>query len=199
MSKRIDLTGQKFGRLTVTKYDHTEKPRGTAYYLCKCECGKDVLVASGHLKNGHTQSCGCFQQEKMRITSTNNTWGRKHEDPQIVSANHIWKCAYADGCSYETFMILSQQPCHYCGILPSNIFNKYINKNGKLTNIKVKEAWAEQAHFIYNGLDRIDPLKDHSENNIVPCCFRCNRAKDNTTVKEFTEWLVRVSNHFLNK
>src|ERR1035437_10132264 len=188
MTKRIDLTGQKFGKLTVIQYDHTEKPRGTAFYLCLCECGNNVICQSGHLKSGHTQSCGCFQQEQAKIASTNNTWGRKYEDPKNISANHIWKCTYADGCSFETFMKLSQMPCHYCNISPSNTFNKYINHENQLTNNKVSKEWATLAYFTYNGLDRIDSLKNHSEDNIVPCCFRCNRAKDDTTVKEFTEW-----------
>jgi hypothetical protein len=197
MSKRIDLDGQKFGKLTVIKYDHTEKPRGTAIFLCSCECGNIVPVASGHLRSGHTQSCGCYHQEQAAISSTNNTWGRKHKNPQIISAKHIWERSYSDGCSFETFMILSQKPCYYCGILPSNTFNKYLTKRGTLTNTKVKEVWAEQAYFTYNGLDRIDPSKDHSEDNVVPCCFRCNRAKDDMTAEEFKVWLQRLTNHFL--
>jgi len=194
MPKRIDLTGQKFERLSVIKYSHTVKPRGNAFYLCLCECGNKIEVQSGHLKSGHTKSCGCFQQEKTKINSINNTWGRKYDNPQIISSKFIWKISYSDGCSYEKFMILSQQPCYYCGILPSNNFNKYINKDGKLTNSEVKRFWAEQAYFTYNGLDRIDSSKDHSEDNIVPCCFRCNRAKDDMSIEEFKEWIIRISN-----
>lgn len=199
MSKRIDLTGQKFGRLTVIKYDHTEKPKGIAFYLCDCECGNNIMVQSGHLKNGHTQSCGCFQQEQIRITSTNNTWGRKYDNSKIITAKQVWKTSYSDGCSFKTFMELSQQPCYYCEILPYNTFNKYINKNGKLTNTEVSIDWAEQAYFTYNGLDRIDSNKSHTEDNIVTCCIKCNIAKHDMTMEEFKMWVSNISKHFLNK
>src|ERR1700676_4273069 len=111
----------------------------------------------------------------------------------MASAKTIWQCSYSDGCSFETFILLSQQPCHYCGDLPSNLFNKYINKEGELTNEKVSKEWAAQAYFTYNGLDRIDSSIIHLENNIVPCCIKCNIAKRDMSVKEFRMWIERLA------
>lgn len=197
MSKRVDLTGQKFGKLTVIKYDHTEKPVGKSFWLCECECGKETVVYSGHLKNGHTKSCGCLQVDIITKRSNGNTWGRKYETSQISSAKHAWQASYTDGCSFETFMILSQQPCYYCGEPPSNRFNKYITKRGTLTNDEVSVNWAEQGYFTYNGLDRIDSSVPHLENNIVPCCLKCNQAKNNMSVEEFKIWITKIYNHFI--
>lgn len=56
--KFIDLTGQKFNRLTILEY------KGASKWLCKCDCGKEIIVASNNLKNGHTKSCGCLKIEK---------------------------------------------------------------------------------------------------------------------------------------
>jgi hypothetical protein len=54
-----DLTGQKFGKLTAIK--PTSMKDGThMYWLCQCECGNIKEVASGHLKKGAIQSCGCI-------------------------------------------------------------------------------------------------------------------------------------------
>ena len=53
----IDLTGQKFGKLTAESY-HTENSK--VYWKCKCDCGNYTTVVSQNLKNGHTQSCGCI-------------------------------------------------------------------------------------------------------------------------------------------
>ena len=51
MRKYEDLTGQKFGRLTVIKYAYSKK--GARYWLCECSCGnKEKYVTTGHLKNG---------------------------------------------------------------------------------------------------------------------------------------------------
>ena len=53
-----DLSGMKYGFLTVLSYAYTGKNRKT-FFLCKCECGKEKAVESSHLKDGHTTSCGC--------------------------------------------------------------------------------------------------------------------------------------------
>lgn len=60
--KRIDLTGNVFGRLTVLSYSHTYQ--GNSYWLCLCECGKETKVAGHALRreNG-TKSCGCISRE----------------------------------------------------------------------------------------------------------------------------------------
>lgn len=60
LGRRIDYTGQKFGKLTVIK---TFQKNGKSYCKCKCECEniKDILSAS--LKRGLTKSCGCLEAE----------------------------------------------------------------------------------------------------------------------------------------
>lgn len=57
MSKLIDLTGCKFGKLTVLRRDSTIN--GVVYWLCRCECGKETRVPSQKLRIGATKSCGC--------------------------------------------------------------------------------------------------------------------------------------------
>lgn len=68
MSKLIDLTGQRFGRLTVLKI--AKKVRRTYYYLCKCDCGNLKVVRGSHLKSGKIQSCRCLQKEKAKELAT---------------------------------------------------------------------------------------------------------------------------------
>ena len=55
----IDLTGMVFGKLTVL--ERAANPGSKiAKFRCLCECGKETVVRAGHLKNGHTKSCGCL-------------------------------------------------------------------------------------------------------------------------------------------
>jgi hypothetical protein len=193
--RRIDLTGQKFGRLTVIKYDHTgNPPRYEAFWNCQCECGKITTITYGHLKFGHTQSCGCLHSETVSKRNTGNTVGRKYSDPKLATANHIWQITYRDGCSFEKFLELSQQPCHYCGELPFITFNKYKAKDGRYISDVIDE-WADRSDFTYNGLDRVDSSRDHSEDNIVPCCIICNRAKHAMTSEQFLTWIEKAFNH----
>lgn len=62
-----DLTGQKFGMLTVVQQcDDYIKPSGQhfARYLCKCDCGNEKLISvtADMLKSGRTRSCGCLRR-----------------------------------------------------------------------------------------------------------------------------------------
>jgi hypothetical protein len=52
-----DLSGEKFGKLTAIKY--TRKSSKRFGWLCKCECGKKVIIATYKLINGTRKSCGC--------------------------------------------------------------------------------------------------------------------------------------------
>ena len=72
MPKLIDLTGQKFGRLTVLERNKTRK--GVAW-ICKCDCGKIVSRLGGSLRSGQTLSCGCLKDEKHRKDLTNQKFG----------------------------------------------------------------------------------------------------------------------------
>lgn len=67
--RRKDLTGMRFGRLTVLSTDgkHTG---GNLIWTCRCECGNECNVASNNLQNGHTQSCGCQKAEAQQDANT---------------------------------------------------------------------------------------------------------------------------------
>src|SRR3990167_9560710 len=73
MSRLIDVTGQKFGRLAVKrKADNIILPSGVVktvwecVWECVCDCGVITLVPSHHLRSGRTKSCGCFRREFLR-------------------------------------------------------------------------------------------------------------------------------------
>lgn len=61
-NKFVDLTGQKFGRLTVLSRCE-ENNRGYAQWLCKCDCGNTKIVRTDLLKSGRVRSCGCIARE----------------------------------------------------------------------------------------------------------------------------------------
>lgn len=66
MAKLIDLTNQKFGKLTAIKRaEDYIKPSGAKMvrWECKCDCGNTIVVRGDHLRNGTTKSCGCSRKE----------------------------------------------------------------------------------------------------------------------------------------
>jgi len=62
MTKALELTGQRFGRLTVKKKVE-EDNRHNINWLCQCDCGNITKVDGSALKRGVTQSCGCLHRE----------------------------------------------------------------------------------------------------------------------------------------
>ena len=66
MSKLIDLTGQKFGRLLVLKKDNTRITKSGSYWICQCECGTIKSIKSSSLRRGEIQSCGCLRNERSK-------------------------------------------------------------------------------------------------------------------------------------
>lgn len=58
----VDITGRRYGRLTVLGRSGAKEKNST--WRCRCECGNECVVQYGNLKSGHTKSCGCLSREK---------------------------------------------------------------------------------------------------------------------------------------
>ena len=99
MGKFIDLTGQKYGKLTILKKSEQRTSGGRIQWECECECGNKILATGDHLRSGHTKSCGCLQKQIAREINfkdiSNQRFGKL-----IAIANEksnsqgaaIWKC-----------------------------------------------------------------------------------------------------------
>ncbi|MCI1985361.1 MAG: alcohol dehydrogenase [Lactobacillus sp.] len=88
--RRKDLTGQKFGRLTVVNYVGAAK-NGNARWLCKCDCGNETVVDGYRLRKGTTISCGCYRREYMRkaIMENPKTVAQMGQKSQFVHSEGV--------------------------------------------------------------------------------------------------------------
>jgi len=179
MSAFMDLTGQKFNRLTVIKRVENNKLQKTMW-LCKCECGNEIVVCGYSLKNGHTKSCGCLRKENLERFHKQNTLATGIAGMRNVINSYKQK-AYNYVLTEKQFEEITQQPCYYCGAKPNNRANRK-DCNGV---------------YIYNGLDRVDNTKGYTVENVVPCCKICNIAKGKLTLQEFKKWIDQIY-HYLN-
>ena len=82
MGEFKDLTGQRFGRLTVIELAIIKGEN--TFWKCKCDCGKCCIVTRRNLKSGNTKSCGCLHAER-RIEA--NTTHSKSKTPLYMK----WK------------------------------------------------------------------------------------------------------------
>lgn len=69
--KKLDLTGQRFGKLTVLA--PAENIGTKTAWLCKCDCGRQTVVKTQKLRSGRTVSCGCVHDGGMGLTYVDGT------------------------------------------------------------------------------------------------------------------------------
>lgn len=97
MGNYIDLTGQRFGQLTVL-YRVENNNRGEIQWLCHCDCGNDTIVTSGHLRSGSTKSCGCLWKRKSKYD------GEGSYDPMYPTWNNmINRCNNPNSNRYDDY------------------------------------------------------------------------------------------------
>lgn len=100
MAKYEDLTGRRFGKLTVIRRaekGEVEKPKKgcNVYWFCRCDCGGEKYVPTASLKKGGTQSCGCIPKDaavKHREMSNKNEIAQAEKVRQYLCKKHGRKC-----------------------------------------------------------------------------------------------------------
>lgn len=65
-ARAIEMTGKRFGRLTVVARAPRRLPSRTTRWDCRCDCGNTANVDGSMLRSGATRSCGCLASELMR-------------------------------------------------------------------------------------------------------------------------------------
>ena len=108
MYKFNDLSGMKFGRLTVRNVSGRTSDRHLLWD-CLCDCGKTVFVSSRDLTSGHTQSCGCLQREK--ITKHGGRSARNTERLYFVWRGMISRCETPSASGYEYYGLRGVKVC----------------------------------------------------------------------------------------
>ena len=169
-ARPIDETGNKYGLLTVLRRAGTGGGR-SATWLCRCECGNEFVAIGSKLRGGLAKSCGCLWRLPKGLANA-----------RCILGVYRRKAGYrglAWELTQEQFLDLTGKSCHYCGVEPRQTYDR-IGSNGAYT---------------YNGIDRVDNSKGYVIENCVPCCGRCNRAKDVMGLDEFTGWIARVYHH----
>lgn len=98
MSKAVDLTGLRFGKLVAVRNTGEKRVRSFVW-KCLCDCGGVKLATSGDLKPGKVKSCGCLQKispnnlshghaRKRLVTGTYRSWQMMHRRCLGYSAVH---------------------------------------------------------------------------------------------------------------
>jgi len=142
-----NLTGKKFGRLSVIKQTGKDK-NGHSLWLCKCDCGKEKIILGISLQSGCTKSCGCLKKEldKKRNLKHNHAQRGKVSKTYNSWVHMIQRCTNPNCEIYK----------HYGG-----------------RGIKVCKRWLKFENFLEDigeipkglTLDRVDNNKGYSPKN----------------------------------
>lgn len=103
MAKAKDLTGQRFGRLTVIRRDEVNASDGHASWICRCDCGKIISARSSLLRQGKTKSCGCLARDLTVARSKTHGMSR-------TKVHRIWS-----GMKQRCFHVSDNAYSHYGG------------------------------------------------------------------------------------
>lgn len=77
MTRRIDMTGRRFGRVTVLEFAGVTELSRNARWKCRCDCGTVFITTGDALRRGSCRSCGCLRSENSRR--------------QAVGASRVWR------------------------------------------------------------------------------------------------------------
>jgi hypothetical protein len=175
-----DLTGKKFGKLTVISFKS-----GKSEWYCKCDCGNETVARTPNLIKGRHASCGCNVREN--ISKAKKEIGT---DIYLKRAFNAYKVgairrSYTFELTLDQFLSITSKNCQYCGIEPqeTNLIKWWKEKRNSLDEFKL------------NGIDRVDNSKGYVESNCVPCCKIYNMAKLTLTLDEWHTWIQRIIKH----
>lgn len=155
--KKVDLTGVRFGKLTVV-CDSGRDKHGRVMWECLCDCGDQIKAQSGNLRNGNTTSCGCNKNKpsKRRLDLTGLRVGRlevvKHS--HVKSSISYWECL----CD--------------CG-------NECVVTTSRLSRSKTKSCGCLQAENRFAVNKPLGPAKwARTVKSIQPCCAKCDSTNE---------------------
>ena len=170
-----DLTGQRFGQLTVLSATAGRKDNGYIVWRLRCDCGAEIERPSYRLMRGLTCCPACAPKGRPRLPDrgahVNSVYAHYQRSARLRDLEFT--------LTKDEARRLFELPCTYCGCAPEP----------RLTHHNLSGTYA------WNGIDRVDNARGYVRDNCVPCCGVCNFAKAGRSAEEFIGWAKRVAAH----
>lgn len=148
-----DMTGQRYGRLTVLHRDES-KPKGhgcKAYWVCQCDCGNIKSIIGDHLRDGSTKSCGCLQKERASEANFQDISGQQFGFliPLYPTGEKKWKkiiwhckCTNCGGTTDVIHSYLTTGDVISCGCIKRSYGEAKIKEILENNNINFKQEYS---------------------------------------------------------
>ena len=155
MSRFINITGNKYGLLTVLGVSE-ERKRGVLSWTCLCDCGNTEVIAGPELRRGDTKSCGCQSHKGAQkdISGKRNGSLIAVESTGTKSGNgdYIWKfvCDCGRYCERTIGNFNSKGDNQSCGECSRKALGEKRKTHGLSENHKTYNAWCSIKNRCYN-------------------------------------------------
>lgn len=168
MGKRIDMAGMRFGLLTVIK-ESGRTSYGKIQYLCKCDCGNEIVVTGNRLQQGVTKSCGCLKHRTGPGFKdlTGKRFGRLTVIKRVQNQGRATRYECICDCGNHTFVKgsnLTQGKQISCGCAHHKPPK---NKTHGLKNTRLYNVWLLMKNRCYNQKSLSFP--DYGGRGITVC------------------------------
>lgn len=168
--KLIDLSGQRFGKLTVIK-DSGKRVNHKVMWLCQCDCGNQIEVSGDNLKSGNTKSCGCLRKEKSSKNLVGQRFGHLvalEKTEERYYKNAVWLCQCDCGCKTKVpASYLLKGNTTSCGCLTSSFGSMAIQNWLLKNNIPFQKEYSfNNLYGLKNGKLRFDFAIFDTNNNL---------------------------------
>ena len=167
MSKLIDLTGQRFGKLVVIKRAETDKSKKTKW-LCKCDCGNLKKIDGRNLRKGYTTSCGCYAKEQRLKATTKHGYARTKLDYLYYGMKR--RC-YNTKC--QDYPLYGGRGIKMC--------EEWLKNRKTFFEWAIDNGYSIDSTYMQCTLDRIDVNGNYEPSNcrFVDITTQCNNRRSN--------------------
>lgn len=171
--RAVYASGQQHHSFKLLEQTTHQSKGGNSFvaWNCQCDCGVVFATTTKQIKKGR-KSCGCLSQRSQFKSISNEVAliRRKLCHYKIAAKRRNIKWCLKE----QDFAKLLKQNCYYCGVEPC---------------LEVKRF---KGSIFVNGVDRVANDLDYTIDNVVSCCYICNRAKGDLDQATFSKWLERL-------
>lgn len=187
--KRIDLTGQRFGKLIAVSINTEKEAKGsTTYWNCVCDCGNTTVASTSNLRQGNKLSCGCIRKNdltgkrfsRLLVLERSNEKYKTKNGKEYPNSIYVCQCDCGNIIHCLGGNLLKGRTTS-CGCFQKDCTSKRFSKHG-MRRSRLYNCWVNMRSRCNNQKNKA--YKNYGERGITVC-----NEWDNS-FEEFMKWAL---------